>query len=807
MRRKPGQKETTKWIHPKPDEVASFGPLTIIRYGRHVLLSNKSTPEQHQEFLARSAEANTRIHAELGERIGQLQNTIRKYDPILLMHRAAYILLPLFLKHRSESEFSHEESFALPGVEYLQYLIARTETGTSGTEPNEEEWAALWSMTLETLRLTHQYLFTRKTQSSPPSPIDDLCFLLDSERLGVRVQRYPLFMADFWRDSLTPYAPWIKDLYGISVDELVNSLLALQEYHQSGVLERYEAAITVSAALMENLASRGYDVTEDAPEIENQRTREALESPEFAEAYAEAQEKLRLTLTPAIFDMTDLTRLPKPVLATLSVSPGESVLRDPELKQHDDLSPLSTSPLHFKPLLQVNERFYSFYHSGFEDHVPELIAADLVARKPSDATAMARRHSDRIEEVAAELLSRVLEPDFVFRQMYYPNPDQPGDLTELDVLMGVDDLLFLVEVKSGGLSPAGSRGAPKSLAGDLHDLIIAGQRQSERAERYLKSQPEAPFYDQSGKNVVHRVRIADYRRVFRLIVTREFLSWVGAKIAVLSILDPGLSKSFPWHVSLDDLRVVAELFAGKALQFAHFLEQRLQASAETALSQHDEIDHIALYFRLNQYHDLNVRGVDFMSFDSSYTKGIDHYFASRSAGEAVAMPGQRISANTQRLVDALSASHLRGRFEAASAVLSMGQQGRREFDEMLGALEARRNAGREPSIHLSFSDQACFSISSVSDPYFAEETVRCGARMRLGRRPRWIVIHLECRGGYRVQTISVITPRTFSEAEIARGTAYLDEVVARARLARKIGRNEQCPCGSGLKYKACHERR
>jgi hypothetical protein len=40
--------------------VASFGPLTIIRYGRHVLLSNKSTPEQHQEFLSRSAEANQR---------------------------------------------------------------------------------------------------------------------------------------------------------------------------------------------------------------------------------------------------------------------------------------------------------------------------------------------------------------------------------------------------------------------------------------------------------------------------------------------------------------------------------------------------------------------------------------------------------------------------------------------------------------------------------------------------------------------------------------------------------------------------
>ena len=128
--------------------------------------------------------------------------------------------------------------------------------------------------------------------------------------------------------------------------------------------------------------------------------------------------------------------------------------------------------------------------------------------------------------------------------------------------------------------------------------------------------------------------------------------------------------------------------------------------------------------------------------------------------------------NIGRLIEALRVSRLRGRFEAASTVLAMGQEGRDELEGMLRTLEARRNAGGEPSVHLPFSgDQTCFSVSSVSDEYLGEETLRCAARMRLGSHARWIVIQLESRGEHRVKNIRIITPETFSEAEIAQTNA------------------------------------
>jgi hypothetical protein len=729
------------------------------------------------------------------------------YDPVLLLHRAAYMLLPLFLNYDSERTLDSKASFFLPGVEYLQYLVARTEINTTDAEPTEDGWQAIWSLTLEILRLTQHYLHTRKTEATPPSPIDDLRFLLDGHRLAVRVDRYPFFLKDYWRDSLGPYAPWIKELYGIGVDELIAGLEAIEEYQKSGAIRRYFDAIGASNALTEKLREAGYAVESGATEEEFERTRQALTLPEFADAHRAAEERAQLALTPALFDITTVTSLPKSLLSMLSVTPGEAVLRDPTLTKHDDLSPLSDSILHFKPFLQVGESVYSFYHSGFEDRIVEIIEHDLLSKKPNEATTMAKKHSDHIENVSKELLSRALQPDFAFEQVYYPNPDDPGNLTELDVLLGVDDLLFLVEVKSGGMSAAASRGAPKSLASDLSDLIVEGQRQSERSERYIRSQAEAPFYDDSGKRVVHSVRIAEYRKVFRIVVTRESLGWVGAQIAVLSILDSGLSRSLPWHISVDDLRVVVELFAGKELEFVHFLEQRLKASAEVRLSQHDEIEHIALYQKLNEYHVLGLQGIDRVSFDPSYMKDIDRYFARRYAGEASPAPKQMVPPHLRDFLEALRTSRLDGRFELASILLSMGQGGRNDFEANLERLEVRRGAGRQPSIHLPFGGELLgVSISNASDGNFDEEVVRGGARMERAGAKRWIVVQLANQGTYLVRQIRILSPALFSEPELARGRLHLEEQVRQTASARKIGRNERCPCGSGKKHKVCHGR-
>ena len=791
-----------------PDDVINYGPLRIERYGRFIRFSNKSTPKEHAAFLESSKEQHKKTLDELGREIPMLQDLIKKYDPVEIMHRATYMLLPLFMKYNSESEFNHEESYYLPTVEYLQYLIARTDLKTTGAKLSEAEWEEIWKQATKIMKLAREYIFTRKTLTVPPNEIDELRFFLDSRRLAVRVRRYPIFLADYLKTSLIPYGQWIKEIYGVDVDEIIKGLRKIDDYQRTGVLNRYRDAMNAEKAFADKLREKGYAVDPGASEKEIERTREAFTLSEFKDQYAQLQEKLRLTFTPAIFEITDLISSPKSFLSLLSVKPGESILTSltgpgPD---YDDLSPLSTSILHYKPFLEVDGKFYTSYHSGFEDRIAEIIEDDLFRKRPDKIADMAKRRSDRIEADSKNLLASLIKPDFAFQNVYYPNPDKAGDLTELDILLGVDDILFLIEIKAGGFSDPASRGAPKSLEKEFSDLIMEGQRQSERAERYIKSADEVSFFDKTGKNVIQKIRNQNIRRIFRIIITREDLGWVGAKISVLSILDPNLSKSFPWCVSIDDLRVIAELFSDNEIRFIHFLEQRLKASSETVLSQHDEIEHVGLYNKINHYYELPVTGADRMTFDASYMRDIDVYFMEKTAGGSPPIPTQDMPHKMRDFMNALRDSHLKGRFEVGSILLSMDTTGRDEFQKKgLDVLDKRRNEGRQLTFRRPFTQFSFgLSITYADESHWQEELIRSAVQMEQCNCKLWIVVQLKNESLYRINRIEKILPNRFSDSELMPGRLHLESKTRRAVINEKPGRNEKCPCGSGKKYKRCH---
>jgi hypothetical protein len=755
--------------------------------------------------LAEVAKAHRNVIPKLAEELAVLQSLIQEYDPIELMHRAAYMLLPLFLKYRSENEYSREESYFLPAVEYIQYLISRTPAKADRKKLEESEWEKLWSSAAKVLHLTQQYLFTRRTISAPPKEIEQLRFILDGRRLLIRVQRYPVYFADNLCNSLLPYEQSIEEVYGVDMRTLVEELEKIDTYQKSGVINRYRAFREKNEQVLTELKNCGISIDQAAVLSESERLGEVLNSPALEKLVGELQEQARLTLTPALFDITDLTWLPRPILSLLSIRPGESILTSLTGPNHDDLSPLSTSVLHYKPFVEGDGRFYFFYHSGFEDRIAEIIEADLFARFRDRVSAMRARRDKYLEELATNLLASIVNPDAQYRNVHYPIPDQPGTLTELDALLIADDVLFLVEIKAGGFSAAASRGAPDSLFDDLADTIGTGQRQSERAEKYIKSADEVPFFDETGRRELVRIRHASFRGIFRVVVTREDLGWVGARIAILSMLDPKMSRSFPWHVSLDDLRVVAELFKNDELRFVHFLEQRLKASAETALTQHDEIEHIALYNSINLYHELPVQGMSRVSYDPSYMREIDIYFSERYAGKSPDIPKQRIPPRLAQLLEALKRSRLGGRFEAASIILSTDDIGRAQLEDALKHLDQGKVQGRQRSVRMPFTSEAYgLTVSYAQDRFWEQELLRSAAQMEQGRCNRWVAIQLAAGQPYEVARIDRVVPGRISERELAQARAHIEERVRQTIKTQSIGRNDKCPCGSGLKYKKCH---
>lgn len=790
----------------KPDEVFEYGPLTVARFGRYIQFSNESTPEQQTAILKHTIETHQKNLRDLEVEVPALQALIGKYDAVELMHRAAYELLPLFMNHRTESEYTPDETYSLPTVEYIQYVIARTPVIPGAPSIKDQEWDTLWAQAKKVMELMNSYLFTRPTLTSPPTEIDSLRFSFDQMRLMVRVHRYPAHLADYLRTSLQPFEAEIRTIHGVGVEDIVTRLLAIDQYQKSGVILRYADMLQASTTLQDEMIRAGYNPTAAATPEEEAAVKAALAS-EFKEKHQAAQEKARLALTPAIFDITSLTSLPKSVLSLLSVRPGESPLTSltGPAPDYEDLSPLSISPLHYKPFVQADGKFYTFYHSGFEDHMAEIIEADLFKRYPNKRGKLEKARSDLIEITAKDLIAGVVGADFAHVNAYYPNPDQAGP-TELDGLVGVDDILFLIEVKSGGFSKAARRGAPKDLTSTLSDLIFEGQRQSERAQRYIMSGDSVDFYDESGKNVIQTIKHGNYRKIFRVVVTKEELGWVGAQLAQLSVLDPTLATSLPWQVSISDLRAVAELFSDNKLRFAHYLEQRLTAGENQELTQHDEIDHVGLYNKINHYHDLPVKSGDRMTFDASYIRDIDLYFSAKSSGEQHELPTQSMPPKMRAFLDHLAGTRLPGRFQLGSHLLDLDTKGREQFEQLLKILEGKNENGRQATIRMPI-DALAFGVSFtlVRGENFEKEMRRSAVQMEVSDCKNWLVVLLAGSNSLETIRIERVKSDTYSPKELADTRVEMEAAGIQSELnIRKPGRNQPCYCGSGKKYKKCH---
>jgi hypothetical protein len=297
------RKHLKKWVKVQPDEEIKIGPVSLKRFGKNILIENMATPHQHAEMLKNMDKAHGEILKSLEGEILILQGLIQRYEALEIMNRAAYELLPLLMKYKSENDFPANEAYFISAVEYIQYLIARSPLPTSSETLTEERWRELWDQCIKVIRLTQSYLMTRKTSTNPPSVIDDLRFVVDSRRLMVRGEIYTYFQEEHLVSNLSPFEVWIKEDYGITVTELVHGILKIGMYLRYGISQRYGDWIESQEVLINKLIDKGLNPTPTATKEEQDRVREALNSEEFKAEYEDVGNMAKLALTTDVFDI------------------------------------------------------------------------------------------------------------------------------------------------------------------------------------------------------------------------------------------------------------------------------------------------------------------------------------------------------------------------------------------------------------------------------------------------------------------------------------------------------------------------
>ena len=263
-----------------------------------------------------------------------------------------------------------------------------------------------------------------------------------------------------------------------------------------------------------------------------------------------------------------------------------------------------------------------------------------------------------------------------------------------------------------------------------------------------------------------------------------------------------------WVLSLDDLRCFERIFESPSI-FLHYAKKRMAAAAEIAVEAHDEMDHLGLYFRENDY---IQQTKDFSGKVAriGYSSDIDKYIFSLGVGEPTAKPGQKLSEQIAQLITASDTCPNPLSRLLIAEVLDGDDEFRNEVSTWIE--HKKINPAAPEQFRLCFFSFAEQILSLICANEWTEQSKYKGldeakARlMKAAKVDRMLIGYIIVKES----AIELIDCAQLSKTDITDQDKQRLRAVSDAQLERdfahvtgKIGRNEPCPCGSGLKYKKC----
>lgn len=393
----------------------------------------------------------------------------------------------------------------------------------------------------------------------------------------------------------------------------------------------------------------------------------------------------------------------------------------------------------------------------------------------------------------------------------------------------IDDVLFLVEAKAGAAATIASPALDFSRhAQSVQDLVVKAYKQCERFFNYLNSADEVPLYHliDGRYEECGRVRRSNYLVMVPIGLTIESFSPFSAYCKELPQVEPLLGKYAFVSLSIDELFVLKRLLPTPG-EFAHYMEVRQAVAGMRRAHLFDEFDHLGAYLKKNRFdqdiaNQLTGGKANMLIWDGM-SDIVDRSFEGEDRDNGP-FPTQDFPEEVLKLLRALDATRTRGWLSAESHIRDFGEDGRNNLAKMLSDLRQTLNQHPARYFVISGDGKPLFvwlqqhehqiDWTKVNDKASAA-TLAVKASEAIG-----VVAEVSADGIYhRAQSFNVHIPtaRTEENAHVFEDAARMAQPGRALNLSqpkraslpakvKKVGRNDQCPCGSGLKYKKCHGR-
>jgi hypothetical protein len=490
------------------------------------------------------------------------------------------------------------------------------------------------------------------------------------------------------------------------------------------------------------------------------------------------------------------------ILGSFALPPGE---RNAGFNAINDFNVVTATPLLRTPNGEfISLQVYSLAEALYD--APFYWMAQDKAYLPT----LARNRGAFTENFVAERLRLVFGADSVFPNVdLYRGKDKAG---EIDVLVVWGNRAVVVQSKSKRLTLEARKG---------NDQVIRADFQKSVQDAYNQAVHCAQHLDDGN----HRLQALDGREVTlpRAIDEIYLVCVVSDHYPALSFQARQFLKTVAVHRVQPPL--VCDVFTVDAisemlrspLHFLSYLNRRVKYS-EKLLASH-ELTILAYHLKYNLW--LNPE-VGMMHLDDDFSAGLDIAMGVRRAGlEGAATPDgilTRFDATTLgRIVKDIEARPEAATIDLGFLLLSLSEDTVKNTSRAIDRICAlARTDHRHHDLTLGFGTaDAGLTIHCNEDPNpvaFSRLRSYCERRKYKEAAPRWFGLCMDPKSTKVRFGVSLTFPwvksdemdgatKDMQSPEPAQST--LDSLMGGKAVRKKIGRNDPCPCGSGLKYKKC----
>ncbi len=655
-------------------DLFEFGGVTFQQAGRFITSESHRTPEQQREIIRRMSESVPELEASIRLKNEEIAALLRIHDPLDVIVNLALACHPIVTAPIEDIYTPNVEPMCVEHVALLALRCPYCEAPMLlDAKPVEKLIEILKELRSDTTWLS----VARSAKQMHENPaldmnLEKLCAQVRDSELLVRGKAYPWDYVTVMSTLFEPAAERLKHDVGFLPEEALRIAEAVPHIAFEKIRQRRNAARPFESDLRRHVqcATAG-KVTKDLDD-----EMKALVTSLASASSAERELMIRNMVCSWVF--LGLGRTMSCSAAEISAYTSLSEQMVTNFLQHfsvkfgdvpaDYAFPTVRNPLRRRPFIENDGQYFApsmglvlpAVQLGIEEHIKKTGGKDWERYQEN-------RHRFTLRK-ATDLIQSMLPGCFVAHELEY---HMQGALSpcELDGLVRCGSVLFLIEVKGGGLSEAARSGDDRRLSTQVEELIGKAHEQVVRALEYILAKSEAEFVirDSGQTLMVHR---SDITSVFPMTVSLEPLGALTCAINAASrfpFLKGDMTK-LPWMVSLYDLMPIADLLDGPFL-FPHYVKSRVRLNDEGIAQGFDELDFVGEYFHSG----LAYKGNSAVLQIGTMTHEIDAYlyFKHGVRLKRAEKPKPIIAPELRNILSKLSFSPSPHRVEVAMALLDM----------------------------------------------------------------------------------------------------------------------------------------